>query len=89
MQAPQTLYRVSQSFTMIIYNFMVCRMCYIYAQIMSEQPRRNKCRLALAEFMSRRQVLMIVGYFTVANLYYLTSYLVYEEPFKPGEHKDD
>lgn len=42
----QTLYRVSQSFTMVIYNSMVCRMCYIYAEIVtakaSEAPIRTR-----------------------------------------------
>jgi len=78
LKAPQTLYRVSQSFTMVIYNFMVCRMCYIYSQIVQTSSTSAKgCRLWLSRFMARFQTPIIAAYFLLANTYYLTAYFVY------------
>ena len=73
----QSLYHVSQSFTMVIYNSMVCRMCYIYDQIVTEkaqgQPQKT-CRLATARLLVRFQVTIISIYFISANVYYSVSY---------------
>ena len=69
---------MNQSFTTIIYLFMVIRMLYIYVQLHKDDPEKFTSRYKMADFVYRNRVVVILSYFAGVNMCYWTSFYLTE-----------